>query len=69
MEELKNGQEYDAIITDVNYAYSFPIQISLSPFVRGQIAFDKIVLPDTMIKEGASILQKYKPGSMVKVTY
>jgi len=35
MDELKNGQQYDALITDVNYSYSQPISISLSPFLRG----------------------------------
>ena len=35
IEDLKNGQQYDALITDVNYAYSQPISVSLSPFVRG----------------------------------
>ena len=35
VEDLKNNHEYEAIITEVNYAYSNPMQISLSPFVRG----------------------------------
>lgn len=48
MEDLKNGATYDSIITDVNYAYSSPIQISLSPFVRGSISFDKIVTCETL---------------------
>ena len=69
MEELKNGTTYDAIITDVNYAYSSPISISLSPFVRGQINFDRIIDTDTLQKEGSSILQKFSPGKMIKVTY
>lgn len=69
MEDLKNNETYEAMITEVNYAYSFPIQIALSPFVRGQISFNHIMSPDTLLKEGSSYLQKFKAGSMIKVTY
>lgn len=69
MESLKSGATYDALITDVNYAQSHPLQISLSPFVRGQISFDKIISAETLEKEGASILHKFKSGTQVKVVY
>ncbi len=56
IEELKNNETYDAMITEVNYAYSYPIQIALSPFVKGQISFNNIMSPDTLLKEGSSYL-------------
>lgn len=69
LEELKVGQQYDAMITDVNYAYSKPIQITLSPFIKSSVSFDKIVEPEVLIKEGSSILQKFKAGAQIKVYY
>lgn len=69
VEDLKEGQQYEALITDVNYAYSSPFQIQVSPFIRSSVSFDKIVNADTLIQEGSSILQKYRKGASVKVYY
>jgi hypothetical protein len=44
------------MITEVNYAFSQPIQITLSPFIKSSISFDRIVEPEQLIKEGSSIL-------------
>jgi hypothetical protein len=54
--DLKSGHQYDALISDVNYAYSQPLQITLSPFVKAAVSFDKIADPETMISEGSSFL-------------
>jgi hypothetical protein len=35
LEDLKSKESYEAMITEVNYAYSNPISIALSPFVKG----------------------------------
>ena len=66
---MKEGQQYDAVITDVNYAHSQPINVSISPFIKAQISFERIVDAETLIQEGASYLQKFQPGAAVKVYY
>lgn len=67
IEEMKQGKSYDALITDVNYSNSRPIQVSVSAFVKGGISFDKIVDGATLTTEGSSILQMFKAGITVKV--
>ena len=69
VEDLKAGQKYDAIITDVNYAYSQPVQVSVSPFIKGGISFDKLADAETLTKDGVSFLEKFKVGSTVQVYY
>ncbi len=69
LDQLKAGQQYNALITDVNYAYSQPLQITLSPFIKSGISFDKIVEADTLFAEGSSYLENFKPGASIKVYY
>jgi hypothetical protein len=69
LEDLKAGEQYDAVITDVNYAFSQPIHITVSPFIKGSISFSKIVDADVLLNDSSSFLQKFKPGSPVKVYY
>lgn len=69
LEDLSSEKQYDAIITDVNYQYSKPLQVALSPFVKGSVNFDRIVDPDTLLTEGSSYLQKFQVGATVKVFY
>ena len=57
--DLKSGHQYDALISDVNYAYSQPLQITLSPFVKAAVSFDKIADPETFISEGSSFLERF----------
>lgn len=68
-DDLKQGKQYDAMITDVNYAYSQPLQITLSPFIKSYVSFDNIVEPETLISEGSSYLQQFKEGASIKVYF
>jgi hypothetical protein len=49
LEDLKTGEQYDAMITDVNYSFSQPIQITVSPFIKASISFDRIVEAEQLI--------------------
>ena len=69
LDELKVGQQYDAVINDVNYSFSQPLQIIVSPFIKSSISFNKIVDADTLVREGGSFLQKFKLGTAVKVYF
>jgi hypothetical protein len=61
------GQAYEALITNVNFSHSRPLQVCLSSFVKGSVSFDKIVDGETLSREGVSILQKFKAGVQVEV--
>lgn len=69
LEDLKTNTPYEAVITDINYLYSQPIRVALSPFVKGSVSFNHIVDSATLIQEGGSCLQRFKVGASVKVYY
>ena len=69
VDDLKAGQQYDGIITELNYAHSHPLQVAVSAFVKGAVSFEKIVDAESLMQEGSSILQKFKVGIHVKAFY
>ena len=74
--DLKQGQQYNGIIVSsswdssepVNYKVSKPIQIQISPFVRGSIPFNQIVDIDYLTKHGVQG-KSFKIGKKVSVKY
>lgn len=65
--DLKDGSKYKATIVSINFKYSEPIQIQLSPFVRGSIPFDHMINPSDL--SAAFMETKYSVGQQVEVTY
>jgi ribosomal protein S1 len=51
LEEIKQGEVFDALITQVNYTNSSPISVAVSPFVNGNIRFDRIATAEDLQKE------------------
>lgn len=69
LEDLKAGQLYDAVITDVNFSHSQPLHITVSPFIKGSISFSKIVDAENLLNDSSALLQRFKPGLPLKVYY
>lgn len=77
--DLKIGKEYQAQIIScsshkeeaLNLKYSSPLQIQVSPFIRGSIPFSQIVSTDDLVKHGSEIIKskKFTVGQMVTATF
>jgi len=65
--DLKADQKYKATIVSINFKYSEPIQVQLSPFVRGSIPFDHMINPSDL--SAAFMETKYSVGQQVDVKY
>jgi len=61
MADLKVGQKYSAMVSScdfekdqpINLHFSQPIQLQISPFVRGSVPFNQIVPTSTLAKFGS----------------
>jgi len=68
LETLKEGQQMQALITDVTPEASHPVQIQVSPLIWGQLLFSDVVNSEALKTQSvAKILSKYKEGSMITV--
>lgn len=76
---LKEGQKYNAVIISslldkeeaLNLKFSHPMQIQVSPFVRGSVAFNQLEQVTELAKFGSQIIQskKYFVGQIISATY
>ena len=76
LEELKVGQQYSAMVVSCSYEkeeamnlkYSQPIQLQVSPYLRGSVPFNHIISPSDLVKFGY-VTAKVKVGDRMEVTY
>ena len=79
LDTLANGQEVDALVTDVVPAniinkVSCPVQVAVSPYVRSSLLFSDIISPHALLNESFInfsdyICKKYSKGKRVKLIY